>query len=223
MLTLRRLLRDGALGRVLRFESRFERWRPVPRSGVWRELAAAEEAGGVLFDLGPHLIDQALALFGRPESVYAEVERRRAGAQVDDDVFMALAHRDGVRSHLWMSLSAAQPGPRMRVLGSEAGFTKWGLDVQEAALRAGGRPGSAGWGEEPREAWGTLGAGDELTWVETEPGDYPAFYRGVAAALGDGAPPPVSAADAVATLEVIEAAFRSAKSSETVNLGGDDG
>jgi predicted dehydrogenase len=204
MLTLRRLIGEGALGEVLRFESRFERWRPAVRTGTWRELEAPEEAGGVLFDLGPHLIDQALALFGPVESVYTEVDRRRPGARVTDDAFVALTHRSGVRSHLWASQAAARPGPRMRVLGSAAAYVKFGLDVQEAALRAGGTPDDPGWGREPPEAWGTLGVEDEVRPVETEPGDWPAFYRGVTAALRDGSPPPVAAADGVAVLEVIE-------------------
>ena len=109
-----------------------------------------------------HLVDQALVLFGAVDDVYAEVERRRPGALVGDDVFVALRHASGVRSHLWMSHLAAQPGPRMRVLGTGAAYVKWGLDPQENALRAGGRPGDAGWGQEPRrERWGVLGAGEE--------------------------------------------------------------
>jgi scyllo-inositol 2-dehydrogenase (NADP+) len=193
---------------VHRFESRFERWRPAPKPG-WRELADPEEAGGILYDLGSHLIDQALSLFGPARRVYAELERRRDGAAVDDDAFVALSHHSGVRSHLWMSAVAAQPGPRLRVLGSRGAYVKWGMDVQEEALRGGARPG-AGWGEEPEPRWGTLGADEDVRPVPTEPGDYPAFYRGVAAALREGAPPPVDPADAVAALEVIEAARRSA-------------
>jgi scyllo-inositol 2-dehydrogenase (NADP+) len=204
MLTVRRLIGEGALGEVLRFESRFERWRPEVRTGTWRELDAPEEAGGVLFDLGPHLIDQALMLFGPVETVYAEVDRRRPGARVTDDAFVALTHRSGVRSHLWASQVAASPGPRMRVLGSKAAYVKSGLDVQEAALRAGRRPEDAGFGREPPEAWGTLGIDGGARPVETEPGDWPAFYRGVTAALRDGSPPPVAAADGVAVLEIIE-------------------
>ena len=211
MLTLRRLVAEGALGEVLRFESRFERWRPEVVSDRWRELAAPEEAGGVLYDLGTHLIDQALVLFGDADLVHAEIDRRRPGAEVDDDVFLALVHRSGVRSHLWMSQTAAHAGPRMRVLGSEAAYVKWGLDVQEDALRAGGRPGDPGWGSEPPEAWGELGAGGEFRPVETEPGDYGAFYRGVASTLREGAPPPVAPADAIAVLELIEQAFRNAR------------
>jgi predicted dehydrogenase len=204
MLTLRRLIAEGALGEVLRFESRLERWRPEVRTGGWREREAPDEAGGVLFDLGPHLIDQALVLFGPIESVYAEVERRRPDARVDDDAFVALTHRSGVRSHLWASQVAASPGPRMRVLGSAAAYVKWGVDVQEAALRAGATPNDPGWGREPPEAWGALGVEGEERPVETEAGNWPAFYRGVVAALRDGSPPPVGAADGVAVLEVIE-------------------
>jgi scyllo-inositol 2-dehydrogenase (NADP+) len=203
-LTLRGLIEDGALGGVQRFESRFERWRPYVRADAWRERADPEEAGGVLFDLGSHLIDQALVLFGEVESVYAEVDRRRAGAEVDDDVFVALSHRSGVRSHLWMSQAAAQPAPRLRVLGSKAAYVKRGLDVQEDALRGGALPGGPDWGREPPEAWGTLGAGEDTRRIETEPGDYPAFYRGVVDALREEAPPPVGAADAVRVLELIE-------------------
>jgi predicted dehydrogenase len=205
MLTLQRLLAENALGPVLRFESRYERWRPELKAG-WREFAAAEEAGGILYDLGSHLIDQALVLFGPVSSVYAELDRRRPGAEVDDDAFVALTHESGTHSHLWMNAVAAQLGPRMRVLGRHAAYTKYGLDPQEEALRAGGRPGTPGWGEEPRECWGLVGAGDDLRPVKTEPGAYERFYEGVVAALQEGAPPPVDPRDSIAVLEIIEAA-----------------
>jgi scyllo-inositol 2-dehydrogenase (NADP+) len=210
MLTLQRLVREGALGEVLRFESRFERWRPEVGANAWREREAPEEAGGVLFDLGPHLIDQALLLFGPVDDVYAEVERRRPGARVPDDAFVALAHASDVHSHLWVSQVAAEPGPRVRVLGTKAAYVKFGLDVQEAALRAGARPDDPDWGREPPGAWGTLGVEGHRQPIETEPGDWLAFYRGVAASLRDGSPPPVGAADGVAVLDVIERALAAA-------------
>lgn len=217
-LTLRRLLNQGVLGRVFRFESRFERWRPTPKVG-WRERGAPEEAGGVLYDLGSHLIDQALVLFGPVRQVYAEVARQRVGVQVDDDSFVALTHTSGVRSHLWMSATAAQLGPRMRVLGSGGAYTKFGLDVQEDALRQGGAPSDSGWGHEPEDRWGRLGAGEEIRPVRTEPGCYPCCYAGVVRALRDGAPPPVDPRDAVAGLEVIEAAQRSAAENRVISIG----
>ncbi len=217
-LTVRRLLRKGALGNVLRFESRFEKWRPQPKLG-WRERGAPEEAGGVLYDLGSHLIDQALCLFGPAREVYAELDARRPGAVVDDDAFVALTHVSGVRSHLWMSAVAAQPGPRLRVLGGRAAYTKYGLDVQEAALRGGASPDALGWGEEPPDRWGLLGRDGDLRPIPTEYGAYPAFYAGVRDALRHGGPPPVAPEDAVAGLDVIEAARRSATGRCVVALG----
>ncbi|MBL1099648.1 Gfo/Idh/MocA family protein [Streptomyces coffeae] len=221
--TLRKLIADGALGHVQRFESRFERWRPQLKGG-WRESGDPAEVGGLLYDLGSHLVDQALTLFGPVVSVYAEVDVRRPGAQTDDDTFIALTHAGGVRSHLWMSAITAQLGPRFRVLGSEAGYVKYGLDPQEAALREGRRPANGiEWGAEPEGAWGRLGAGESpLTGgglpVPTLPGDYPAYYAGVADALRDGGRPPVTAAEAAAALHVLEAARLSAAERRTVPL-----
>lgn len=208
-LTVRRLLAEGALGDVHRFESRFERWRPE-LAGTWRERA--DEAGGLLFDLGSHLVDQALQLFGPVESIYAEVDVRRPDAEVDDDVFLGLEHASGVRSHLWMSTLAGQLGPRFRILGDRAAFVKHGLDIQEEALRAGRRPDEPGWGEEPRESWGRLGVDGDLREVRTEPGNYTGFYEGVAASLLGEALPPVNPADAVTVLELLEEARAAARS-----------
>jgi predicted dehydrogenase len=216
-LTLRRLLREGALGDPYRFESRFERWRPVSKGG-WRELGDPGEAGGILFDLGSHLIVQALVLFGPVRRVYAELDVRRPGVEVDDDAFVALQHESGVHSHLFMSAVAAQLGARMRLFGSRAAFTKYGLDMQEAALRAGHRSDRRDLGEEPEERWGKLGAGDDLRPVRTESGDYGRLYDGVVAAIRDGAPPPVEPADAIAGLAIIEAARRSAARGVVVDL-----
>ena len=214
--TIERLLGDGRLGKVVRFESRYERWRPKPRENAWRESGEAEDAGGLLFDLGSHLIDQALHLFGRPSSVYAEIHRRREGVVVDDDTFVALTHRGGEVSHLWMNVLAAIPGPRFRVLGSKATYEKDGMDVQEAALQSGARPGDAGWGIEPESAWGRLSSGDGVEAVPTEPGAYEAYYGELAGAILDGLHLPVDPIDSIVGLEVIEAAFRSAREGRVV-------
>jgi predicted dehydrogenase len=215
-LTLRRLLDEGALGDVVRFESRFERWRPAVRPEAWRERSEAEEAGGLLFDLGAHLIDQAVQLFGPPTRVYAEVDRSRPGAEVDDDTFVALEHPNGVRSHLWMNVLAAIKDARMRVLGLQGTFEKFELDVQEAALADGVRPGDDGWGREPPEHWGKVITGEGERTVETEPGAYEAFYAGVVEALRSSGPPPVDPLDSVEVLRIIEAAFESARSGSVV-------
>jgi predicted dehydrogenase len=210
-LTVRRLIGTGELGHVRRLESRYERWRPDRKADAWRERGDPEDAGGLLADLGSHLIDQAVFLFGPPVSVYAELHTRRAGAEVDDDTFVALAHQGGVTSHLWASSVAPRPGPRFRVLGSTAGYVVWGMDPQERALRSGSSPRHAGWGESPPGRWGTIGVGDDdVAPVPTEVGNYGGFYEAVVASLRHGRPPPVVPGDAVTTLEIIAAARRSA-------------
>jgi predicted dehydrogenase len=217
-LTARRLIAEGTLGEVVRFESRFDRWRPAATADAWREGGAAEDAGGLLYDLGSHLIDQALQLFGPVTHVHAELDRRRPGVVVDDDMFLALRHASGVRSHLWATTLAAQPGMRLRVLGTKSAYTKMHADVQEAWLRSGRRADEPGFGEDPVEQWGTLGAGADARPVKTEKGDYRAFYAQVVRWMRDGAPPPVDPDDAVAALEIIEAAQRSAAQANTTVL-----
>jgi predicted dehydrogenase len=217
ILTVRRLLHEGRLGTIHRFESRFERWRPVPRT-TWRERGAPEDAGGLLYDLGSHLIDQALLLFGPVTRVWAEVDLRRTDAVVDDDVFVALEHAGGVRSHIWTSQLAASSGPRFVVRGNVGSYVKWGLDVQEEALKRGERPGAGTWGAEAREAWGQVHDGTSSRAVETERGDYGAFYRQLVAAVRGEGPVPVDPRDAVRTLDVIEAARRSSLERRVVEI-----
>lgn len=208
-LTLRWLVASARLGEVWRFESRFERWRPTPKPG-WRQSPDPADAGGLLYDLGPHLVDQALQLFGPVREVHAELDARRPGARVDDDVFLSLTHETGVRSHLWMNAISARSGPRFRVLGSGGSWTKEGLDVQEERLRAGRDPREPGFGEEPEARWGTLHDGAAERFTPTAPGSYTAFYTALRDALIHGTPVPVDPADALATLEVIEVAQRNA-------------
>ena len=216
-LTVRRLLAEGTLGEVLRLESRFERWRPVPKGG-WREAGGPEEAGGLLYDLGSHLVDQALHLLGPVREVYCESDVRRAGVASDDDTFIALRHTGGARSHLWASSVTARPGPRFRVLGSAAAYTKQGLDVQEERLRAGMAPDAEGFGAEDADRWGVAGTDTESHKVPTEPGAYLDFYREVARALRTGSAPPVSPDSAIEALTVIEAARLSATERSVVRL-----
>lgn len=216
--TIRQLVADGTLGTSLRLESRFERWRPEPRPG-WRESGAPEDAGGLLVDLGSHLIDQALELFGRVAAVYAEMDRRRPGVLVDDDVFVALEHVNGVRSHLWMSVLASQAGPRFRLLGSRGSYVKFGLDGQEDLLRAGERPGRPDWGIEPESHWGTIGTDADRRPHPTVRGSYGDFYARISASLHAGAPAPVDPADSVRVLHIIEAARRAAAERRVVAVG----
>ena len=214
-LTVRRIVESGELGNVTRFESRYERFRPHVDAGAWRERAGAEEGGGLLLDLGAHLVDQALTLFGPAERVYAEIAARRPGAQVDDDVFLALEHAGGVRSHMWMSAIAPVGGRSLRASGTRAGIQTPGLDPQEGQLAAGVRPGDEGWG-----------AGEPARWVDErgertraiEPGAYERFYAGVRDALNDGSQMPVDPRDSVAALRIIQAARDSARDGVVIEI-----
>lgn len=221
-LTVRQLIARDVLGPVVRLESRFERFRPAPKAGAWRERAAPEEAGGLLFDLGSHLIDQARVLFGDPVSVYAESATRRPGALVDDDTFVSLRFPDGQAAHLWMSAIPRQSGPRLRVVGLHGVYEKHHLDPQEDALRGGMRPGDAGWGTEPAACWGHLatevGGLAFAGTAQTLPGSYETFYVLLRDALVAGGPVPVDPKDAVAALRVIEAARASARTGAVVAL-----
>ena len=209
-LTVKSLVEGGVLGTVTRFESRFERWSPEV-SKAWKAEATADDGGGVLFDLGTHLMDQSLQLFGPATVIHAELRARRPGEKTDDDVFVALQHDSGVVSHLWMNMLCAQQGPRYRLLGSEGGFTKHGVDPQEPYIVAGGSPLDAEYGVEDRDWAGLLGRDGHLDRLPTEHGAYPEFYRILAEKIHDGGaasrlPLPVDPAGPVEVLKLIEAA-----------------
>ncbi|QWT23498.1 Gfo/Idh/MocA family oxidoreductase [Subtercola sp. PAMC28395] len=201
--TVSDLVAGGALGEIHHFESRFEWWKPQG-GRAWKGEATVAEGGGILFDLGPHLIDQALQLFGPTAEIYSELATRRPGAPAEDDVFLALTHESGVTSHLWMSGFAAQKGPRFRMLGSKGAYTKFGLDGQEPALIAGAVPNDEGFGVSPKHEWGVLGIDGDLAPVETRRGSYAGFYSQLADALTTGAPLPVDPRDSQAITEIIE-------------------
>jgi predicted dehydrogenase len=217
-ITIARTVSAGTLGTITRFESRYERFRPQVSEGAWRELPAASEGGGLLLDLGAHLVDQALMLFGPVDRVYAEIDARRQSAQVDDDVFVALEHAGGVRSHLWMSALAAVGGRSLRVSGTRGGIETPGLDPQEDQLAAGLRPGDAGWGEgEPARL---VDAAGEERRMAIAPGEYERYYAGMRDALRGDGPMPVDPRDSVAALRVIDAARHSAATSSVIETAG---
>jgi scyllo-inositol 2-dehydrogenase (NADP+) len=206
-LTVRRLVAEGALGTVHRFESTFERWSPGLRDR-WQDTTTSAQAAGITFDLGSHLIDQALQLFGPASVVHAELAVLRTGGVSDDEAFISLLHDGEVRTHLTLSRFAAQNAPRFRVLGSASAYSVHGLDGQEPALGAGVSPTDEGFGVEPAEKWGLIGiAGSSdvpLTLVPTERGHYAAFYEGMAAAIRDGESVPVEPRESLETLKIIE-------------------
>jgi predicted dehydrogenase len=209
LLTVRRLMADGTLGEVRRFESRFERW------GPGRGPRAA--GGGTLLDFGSHLVDQALLLHGPAVRVYAEM---RGASELDDDFFVALHHVDGVESHLWGSWRQAAPGPRFRVTGTTGTYVVDGVDGQEAVLKSGRSPAGLGdrWGAEPEQSWGRLYRGETGAPVPSERGRWDTFYPAVATAVRGGGPMPVDPADAVRSMTVLDAARASARTGEAVRL-----
>jgi predicted dehydrogenase len=205
--TVQKLIADGVLGDIRRFESRFERWAPGRQP--------PEAGGGSLLDFGSHLVDGALFLFGPATRVYAEV--RDSGA-LDDDVFVALHHAGGVESHLWGSWRQAAPGPRLRVTGTGGTYIVDGIDGQEAALKAGRSPADLGdsWGAEPEQAWGRLYLGGNAEPVPSERGRWDLYYPAFAAAVRGDGPVPVDPQDAVRTMTVLDAARTSARTGDTV-------
>ncbi|HKS03127.1 MAG TPA: Gfo/Idh/MocA family oxidoreductase [Arthrobacter sp.] len=203
-LTLQKVLQQQALGEVHTFESRFEWWRPEG-FGNWRDNVSLAEGGGILHDLGAHLIDQAIRLFGPVRQSYGETANRGSYADAaDTEAFVSLLHESGVRTRLWMNGMAAHVGPRFHVLGSDAGYTKWGLDGQEPALAAGMMPSDPAYGIEPRETWGLLGVDGASSPVPAERGSYPEFYMQLAAALRGDRPLPVDPAQPLEVLRIIE-------------------
>lgn len=207
-LTIKKLIESGSLGSVYRFESTFERWGGSV-ADRWQDRQTIEQGAGISFDLGSHLVDQALQLFGPAVVEQAELSAVRDGSVSDDDAFISLLHTSGVRSHLTMSRVAAQSGPRFRVLGTESAYTVYGLDGQEPDLKLQRWPGSPGYGATPESEWGLLGidGGTEpLVRVPTEAGAYPDFYEGVAQSILHGAPSPVDAKDAIEVVRIIERA-----------------
>jgi predicted dehydrogenase len=220
-LTVKRLLAEGALGEVHRYESRVERWSPVADPTTWKAGATPEQGGGLRLDLLTHLVDQAVQLFGEVTTVYAELDARRSGGASDDDAFASLLHASGVRSQLMASKVTGDTTRRIRVMGSQAAYVVGGFDGQEAALLAGRTPATEGdaWGIESEAAWGALHRGDDVTTVPSERGRWDTFYPAFAAAVRGERPVPVDPREAVRILEVLDAALVSSRESRVVSLG----
>ena len=211
-LTLRQLISDGRLGRVVEMSSRHDRFRPEVRQR-WRESAGP--GAGLWFDLGPHLIDQALQLFGRPRAITLERDLTRDGA-LADDWFHASLRYDRLHVHLHAGMLVAASAPRFAVHGTLGSFVKEGLDAQEDALKAGARPTwppQAGWGVDPGHAARVTRAPDGSAVVEPvamQPGAHQAYFAAVAAAIRNEAPNPVPAEEALNVMELIELGIASA-------------
>lgn len=212
LLTVKKLVETGRLGEVYRFESRFERFTP--------QVVPPAAGGGTLRDFGSHLVDQALYLFGPAVSVYAEMDVLD-GDRPDTRIFLALRHVGGVTSHLIGNWAEGAPGPRFRVSGTEGSFVlRKPMEGQEALLLAGLNPATAGerWGVEPPADHGSLYRGDQMGPVPTERGSWDTFYPAFADAIRGTGPVPVDPWDAVASMQVLDAARHSARTGQVVAL-----
>lgn len=215
-LTVKNLLADGTLGEVAYFESHFDRYRPQVRNR-WREQAGV--GSGIWYDLGPHLLDQALNLFGLPVSMTVDLGQLRAGAQATDYFHAVLAYPQR-RVVLHGTLLAAAETARYIVHGTRGSYVKYGLDPQEDRLKAGERLPQEDWGYDMRDGVLTLAQGELMAeqTLLTVPGNYPAYYAGIRDALTGKGENPVPAAQAIQVMELIELGMESAKKRATLNL-----
>ena len=200
-LTIKKVLASGVLGDIHRLDSRFERFRPEVNEQSWRENMSAQDGGGQLLDLQPHLISTAIDWFGRAELVTATVRSIRGAA--DDDAVLVLRHDSGVNSYLSASAVVGAPGPRIRILGSQGALVINELDPQEALLRAGKFPEGGLWSE-PTTSVARIHRGDQIEEIVGEPGNYGSFYTAVASAIINGTAWPVSNDDALLVAQIID-------------------
>jgi len=216
-LTLKKLLADGTLGDVSYVESHFDRFRPHVRQR-WREVKGA--GSGIWFDLGPHILDQALQLFGAPDAITVDMAELRADAQTTD-YFHAVLTYPQRRVVLHGSLLVAAESARFQVHGTRGSYVKYGLDPQEDNLKAGARPPCENWGQDTRDGVLTLADGDNMTEsvCPTLPGNYPAYYAGIRDAIQGKGDNPVTAMEAIAVMELIERGQESADKRQTLQLG----
>ena len=206
---------SGSMGDVPLFEAHWDRFRSVIKDG-WKEVPTGNV--GLLWDLGPHLIDQMLVLFGTPDAVQADIASQRAGALVDDYFSLTFSYGQS-RVILGASNLVAQPRPRFAVHGTKGSFVKYGIDPQEAALRDGADPLAPDFGEEQSEFYGQFYSSDNASvLVRTLPGRYLEFYEAVASSVAGSGPPPVDPQDALTGIRIIEAARHSASTGQCVEM-----
>jgi scyllo-inositol 2-dehydrogenase (NADP+) len=230
-LTVRRILGEGSIGRLATFESHFDRFRPLPREGTWKE--SEDPANGMLFDLGPHLVDQCLALFGAPDAITASVRKDRDETVIEDVFDITLhymRHGHGLLAHCRASMLACDAAPRFLLHGTRGSFKKYGLDPQEPALVAGAKVPRLGsgdtWLEEDSAAWGSLtvapAPADPGMLVKheviTERGDYRGFYANVRDAILGVAEQEVTPEDGYRVVRLLELARESSGLGKTLKV-----
>jgi scyllo-inositol 2-dehydrogenase (NADP+) len=218
--TVQKIVASGALGKIVEYECRYDRFRLEPKPNAWRERAS-QPAAGVLFDLGPHVIDQALILFGEPLSITASAFCQRETSQVDD-AFDVCFEYPNLRAMLRARIIAFAPGPHFLIHGTKGSFVKYGMDPQEPLLRGENAPQGfdwgPDWGADPEELWGTLSlVGEPSEKVKTDRGDYRGFYENVRDAIEKKSPLAVTPEQALRTMRAIILAHKSSREKRTVD------
>ncbi|MCF0057400.1 Gfo/Idh/MocA family oxidoreductase [Dyadobacter sp. CY356] len=212
-LTIKKLLAEGKLGDVIEYECRYDRFRPVVPTESWKEKKV--NVGGNLYNLGPHLLDQALTLFGTPETVTAEVRSVRPNSEIDDYFDVRLGYADKMVV-LKSSLMVYENFLRYTIHGTKGSFIKGGLDPQEETLRKNILPDEKPWGVEPENRWGTLSSADQTGIIESEAGDYMPFYDNVYDAIVEGAELAVKPEEILRTCRVIDLSFKSSEDKQVM-------
>jgi scyllo-inositol 2-dehydrogenase (NADP+) len=216
--TVKKLVESGKLGKIVEYECRFDRFRLEPKANAWRERAD-QPGAGVLFDLGPHVIDQALVLFGEPRTITASAFCQRETSQVDDSFDVCLEYPE-LRAMGRARIIAFAPGPHFLIHGTKGSFVKYGMDPQEARLRGDSVPEGTDWGEEPESLWGTLSiVGEPAVKLKSERGDYRGFYENVRDAIEKKAPLAVTPEQALRTMRAVMLAHKSSRERRTVEWG----
>ena len=211
--TLQKLVAEGTLGRLVYVESHFDRFRPQV-SENWREKDVP--GNGITYDLGVHLIDQLVLLFGAPDSIFADIQKQRTNA-VSDDYFDISLFYPGFKARVTAGVLVNVATPKFLLLGEKGSYQKFFLDVQEQAFKDGRKPEGNDWGVEPEERWGKLYLENETLPLPTEKGDYRIFYQNVAQAILDGAELLVTVPQTITVLKLIEAAFISSKEGRKIH------
>lgn len=209
-MTIQKVINSGKLGRLVEFESHFDRYRTFITPNTWKE--EKDEYGGVLYNLGSHMIDQAFVLFGKPDAVTAHLKKVRKGSAVTDYYDIRLEYKT-FSAILKCSYLVKNPGPRYTLYGEYGTFRKWGIDPQEEMQKAGNLPEGDDWGKEPESEWGTLvyemDGKNYREKVETIPGNYRIFYDNLYEVIRNDASLLVKPEETVEVLKIIEACVES--------------
>ncbi|MDM5189247.1 oxidoreductase [Bacillus sp. DX4.1] len=213
-LTIKKLIGEKQIGNVYTYEAHFDRFRPHVRDR-WREKNLP--GSGILYDLGSHLIDQALHLFGKPDAVSADVVKQRPGAETDD-YFHVVLHYDVKRVILHSSSYVKHAGPHFNVHGDKGSIVKYGMDSQEEQLKAGKKPGDTGYGEDSENNYAMLETEEEVIHIPTEVGCYEMYYKEMKDSILNGVQPPVTAEEGLQVIRIIQAAIESSEKGKVISL-----